>query len=141
MAIHPEVPGMGINILVGGKVAPEFKAEQKIEGAEERPTSHPVHCCYVESKTGKVFQIQITFDDIFRENLKRETPESQQLSIVIVVDGQYWGWSVSDHEMRSVRKRTFHPSKLAVGGYFSGDFIFGAIETGRSAIPYCVELV
>ncbi|KPM40614.1 hypothetical protein AK830_g5938 [Neonectria ditissima] len=57
MAILPGVPGLSVHIRVAGEIATEYQDPHEVENAD----LDSVHsCCYIESKAGDTFSIELT---------------------------------------------------------------------------------
>ncbi|KAM5355557.1 hypothetical protein ACJ41O_002203 [Fusarium nematophilum] len=63
MAVLPGIPGISACVRVAGQVATEYEApddDQAISNINDHDASFPTAHCYIESKTGVEFTVDVT---------------------------------------------------------------------------------
>lgn len=132
MAIHPELPGLDVSILIHGVVAVEHGTGLKTESNHERPIPYSESCCYIEAETGKSFQVRVTAREPFLSHIRGQT-RGLDLQVRVFVDGRDWSWSLQKFCLKPRRFcETFRPYGSEDGCHREYDFSFRPVVDGKS---------
>jgi hypothetical protein len=117
MAIHPDYPGVSVQIFVDGKPVEEYEYEEEKEKEQPKTTTR-----YVECRTGAEFAIKTSFVPPF-------TP--MDMSVRVYLDGSRMDGNVIRKHKMLKRTCTQHQTKWKDGPMWrASKFMFSKLSVG-----------